>query len=74
MLESAASEYAFIELGVKKIKLEVFSDNERAINFYNKCGFEVVDIDIKIVDNKKILCMEKMKIYWINLSVLMVER
>jgi UDP-2,4-diacetamido-2,4,6-trideoxy-beta-L-altropyranose hydrolase/UDP-4-amino-4,6-dideoxy-N-acetyl-beta-L-altrosamine N-acetyltransferase len=62
LLESAASQYAFIELDVKKIKLEVFSDNERAINFYNKCGFEVVDIDIKKVTHQRILCMEKMKV------------
>jgi UDP-2,4-diacetamido-2,4,6-trideoxy-beta-L-altropyranose hydrolase/UDP-4-amino-4,6-dideoxy-N-acetyl-beta-L-altrosamine N-acetyltransferase len=62
LLESAASEYAFIELGVKKIKLEVFSDNERAIHFYNKCGFELVDIDTKKVNHQSILCMEKMKI------------
>jgi UDP-2,4-diacetamido-2,4,6-trideoxy-beta-L-altropyranose hydrolase/UDP-4-amino-4,6-dideoxy-N-acetyl-beta-L-altrosamine N-acetyltransferase len=62
ILESAASEYAFIELGVKKIKLEVFSDNERAIHFYNKCGFKLVDIDTKKMYHQKILYMEKMKI------------
>jgi len=60
LLESAASEYAFIELNVKKIKLEVFSDNERAIHFYNKCGFE--PIDTKKVNHQNIICMEKMKI------------
>jgi UDP-2,4-diacetamido-2,4,6-trideoxy-beta-L-altropyranose hydrolase/UDP-4-amino-4,6-dideoxy-N-acetyl-beta-L-altrosamine N-acetyltransferase len=60
LLESAASEYAFIELDVKKIKLEVFSDNERAIHFYNKCGFEL--IDSKKVNHKNIMCMEKIKI------------
>ena len=60
LLESAASEYAFIELNVKKIKLEVFSDNERAIHFYNKCGFKL--IDTKKVNYQNIICMEKMKI------------
>jgi len=60
LLESAASEYAFIELDVKKIKLEVFSNNERAIHFYNKCGFEL--IDTKKVNHQNIMCMEKMKI------------
>ena len=60
LLESAASQYAFIELGVKKIKLEVFSDNERAIHFYNKCGFEL--IDTKKVNHKNIMYMEKIKI------------
>jgi UDP-2,4-diacetamido-2,4,6-trideoxy-beta-L-altropyranose hydrolase/UDP-4-amino-4,6-dideoxy-N-acetyl-beta-L-altrosamine N-acetyltransferase len=60
LLESAASEYAFIELDVKKIKLEVFSDNERAIHFYNKCGFEL--IDTKKVNHQNIMYMEKMKV------------
>jgi UDP-2,4-diacetamido-2,4,6-trideoxy-beta-L-altropyranose hydrolase/UDP-4-amino-4,6-dideoxy-N-acetyl-beta-L-altrosamine N-acetyltransferase len=60
LLESAASEYAFIELDVNKIKLEVFSDNERAIHFYNKCGFRL--IDTKKVNHQNIMCMEKMKI------------
>jgi UDP-2,4-diacetamido-2,4,6-trideoxy-beta-L-altropyranose hydrolase/UDP-4-amino-4,6-dideoxy-N-acetyl-beta-L-altrosamine N-acetyltransferase len=60
LLESAASQYAFIELNVKIIKLEVFSDNERAIHFYNKCGFKL--IDTKKVNHKNIMYMEKMKI------------
>jgi len=60
LLESAASQYAFIELGVKKIKLEVYSDNERAINFYKKCDFN--PIDIKKENHKNIMCMEKIKV------------
>jgi len=60
MLESVASQYAFIELGVKKIKLEVYSDNKRAVYFYNKCGFEL--IEIKKVNHKSVMYMEKMKI------------
>ena len=60
LLESAASQYAFIELNVKIIKLEVFSDNERAIHFYNKCGFKL--IDTKKVNHKNIMYMEKMKV------------
>ena len=60
LLESAASQYAFIELNVKIIKLEVFSDNERAIHFYNKCGFEL--IDTKKVNHQNIMYMEKMKV------------
>jgi UDP-4-amino-4,6-dideoxy-N-acetyl-beta-L-altrosamine N-acetyltransferase len=60
LLESAASQYAFIELGVKKIKLEVYSDNERAIRFYNKCGFEF--IDTKKVNHQNIMYMEKTKV------------
>lgn len=29
----------FEQLNLHTIKLEVFSDNARAVNFYNKCGF-----------------------------------
>ncbi len=60
LLESAASQYAFIELNVKKIKLEVFSDNERAIHFYNKCGFKL--IDTKKENHQNIMRMEKIKV------------
>jgi len=60
LLESAASQYAFIELGVKKIKLEVYSDNERAINFYKKCDFN--PIDIKKENHQNIMRMEKIKV------------
>ena len=30
---------AFEQLNLHTLKLEVFSDNPRAVNFYNKCGF-----------------------------------
>ena len=61
LLESAASQYAFIELDVEKIKLEVFPDNERAIRFYNKCGFKF--IDTKKINHQNIMCMEKIKAF-----------
>jgi UDP-2,4-diacetamido-2,4,6-trideoxy-beta-L-altropyranose hydrolase/UDP-4-amino-4,6-dideoxy-N-acetyl-beta-L-altrosamine N-acetyltransferase len=57
LLEVAASRYAFIELGVKKIRLEVLSDNDRAINFYNKCGFYLVNTSKE--NHQNILYMEK---------------
>ena len=57
MLEAIAIHYAFIEWGVNKIKLEVLTNNERAINFYKKCGFKL--IDARKNNNKKILYMEK---------------
>ena len=57
ILEAAASHYAFEELSVKKIKLKVFSCNERAINFYQKYGFE--KLTIEKVDDKKMLYMQK---------------
>ena len=57
IVEAAASHYAFNELGVNKIKLEVFSNNERAVNFYNNCGFEL--IGMKRVNYQDMLNMEK---------------
>jgi len=57
LLEAVVSQYAFIKLNVNKIKLEVFSSNERAINFYNKCGFEF--IDTKKTIHQEIMRMEK---------------
>jgi UDP-2,4-diacetamido-2,4,6-trideoxy-beta-L-altropyranose hydrolase/UDP-4-amino-4,6-dideoxy-N-acetyl-beta-L-altrosamine N-acetyltransferase len=60
LLEKVASFYAFNELNVNKIKLDVFSDNNRAIEFYNKCGFKFVDT--KIVCKRNITCMEKMRV------------
>mgnify|MGYP004003451387 FL=1 len=59
LLEATASQYAFIELGVEKLKLEVLSNNERAINFYKKCSFEFVNT--KRTNNQGVLCMEKVK-------------
>jgi UDP-2,4-diacetamido-2,4,6-trideoxy-beta-L-altropyranose hydrolase len=60
LLELVMSKYAFIELNVKKIKLEVYSDNKRAINFYKNCSFS--PFYTKKVDRKNIICMEKIKI------------
>ncbi len=57
ILEAAASYYAFEELSVKKIKLKVFSCNERAINFYQKHGFE--KLTLEKVDDNKMLYMQK---------------
>ena len=61
LLEQVVSYYAFIELNVNKIKLEVFSDNDRAIDFYSKCGFKFVDTNI--VGRLNITYMEKMRFY-----------
>jgi UDP-2,4-diacetamido-2,4,6-trideoxy-beta-L-altropyranose hydrolase/UDP-4-amino-4,6-dideoxy-N-acetyl-beta-L-altrosamine N-acetyltransferase len=62
LLEAVASQYAFNELGLNKIKLEVFLDNERAINFYNKCGFKLVNT--RKINHQNILYMEKEKKHW----------
>jgi UDP-2,4-diacetamido-2,4,6-trideoxy-beta-L-altropyranose hydrolase/UDP-4-amino-4,6-dideoxy-N-acetyl-beta-L-altrosamine N-acetyltransferase len=60
LLEAVASQYAFIELNVNKIKLKVFSTNKKAIHFYNKCGFELINTEK--VNHQDILYMEKIKI------------
>ena len=57
ILEAAAIHYAFYELGVRKIKLKVLTNNDRAINFYKKSGFEL--INMKKVNKKDVFCMEK---------------
>ena len=57
ILEAAATHYAFYELGVKKIKLKVLTNNDRAINFYKKSGFEL--INMKKINKKDVFCMEK---------------
>ena len=57
LLISAASKYAFVELKVKKIKLEVFSNNKHAINFYKKHGFSL--INVKNLKYQNILYMQK---------------
>ena len=57
VLEAAADYFAFQELRVDKLRLEVFSNNKRAINFYNTSGYKV--IEAKIVNGKEIFCMEK---------------
>ena len=58
--EAAATHYAFHELGVRKLKLKVLTNNDRAINFYKKCGFEL--INMKKVNERDVLCMEKIYI------------
>jgi UDP-4-amino-4,6-dideoxy-N-acetyl-beta-L-altrosamine N-acetyltransferase len=60
ILETIATYYAFKRLGVSKLKLEVYSNNERAINFYNKCGFVLAKT--KKVNGKGLLYMEKTKV------------
>lgn len=38
-LMKALLSLTFDELNLHTLKLEVFSDNQKAVNFYNKCGF-----------------------------------
>ena len=56
ILEEVCIKYAFNILKLQTLKLEVFSENERAINLYKKFNFEKTGE--KIVKNKEIICME----------------
>lgn len=49
---------SFKELGLRKLRLEVFSDNKRAVNLYKASGFEV-EKAFKAVQGKEILLMIK---------------
>ena len=55
ILEDIAVQYSNTKLGLRKIYLEVYFDNDRAVNFYKNHGFKVN----KIIKNGKIYCMEK---------------
>ena len=60
LLESTAAIFAFKVLNVKKIFLEVFEDNVRAIDFYKRAGFKI--LDTKEVSQKIIIQMIKEEI------------
>ena len=49
-------EYSFNIINLNHIKASVFSDNTKAIDLYKKFNFK--KIDTKIVNNKKVICME----------------
>lgn len=49
-------DYSFDVLKVKSIFSEVFYSNEKAYQLYKKYNFK--EIDAKIVNNKKVICME----------------
>ncbi len=48
--------YSFNNLKVKRIFSEFFAENDKAHNLYKKFNFK--DISEKIVNNKKVICME----------------
>lgn len=56
ILEEICIKYAFDMLKLSKLKLEVFSDNKKALNLYKKYKFEKVDT--KIINSKDVICME----------------
>ncbi len=49
-------DYSFNDLKVKKIFSEVFAENDKAHSLYKNFNFK--DISEKIVNNKKVICME----------------
>jgi len=57
ILEAAGYYYANLKFGIKKLKLEVFSDNTRAIEFYKKCGYRFIGSNR--FQEKEIYIMEK---------------
>ena len=57
LLEEVASTYAFEQLKVKEINLQVYEDNKRAIDFYFKSGFKTQEI--KEFEGKNIVNMIK---------------
>jgi len=59
ILEEICISYVFEVLKFYKLKLEVFSKNERALNLYKKYQFK--EISIKEINNNKIVCMELAK-------------
>ena len=44
---------------LKKIKLEVLSNNKRAINLYQKSGYR--EAGIRNINNKRVVCMQRIK-------------
>lgn len=56
ILEEVCIKYAFDILNLKTLKLEVFCDNEKAINLYKKFKFK--ESGKKMIDNKEVICME----------------
>ncbi len=59
ILEEICIKYAFDILNLKTLKLEVFSDNKKAINLYKKFKFK--ESGEKMIDNKEVICMELSK-------------
>jgi len=56
VLEKICIDYVFENLKLLTLKCEVFSDNSRAIHLYRKFNFQ--QTELKIVNNKEVICME----------------
>jgi len=51
-----AIKYVFEYLKLEKLKLEVFSNNVKAINLYKKYNFK--EDGTKTINDKEVICME----------------
>lgn len=56
ILEEVSLHYAFNNLKVNKLKLEVFAENVQVRNLHKKYKF--IETDSKIINNKEVICME----------------
>lgn len=56
ILDPLCIEYAFNELGIKTLKLEVFSENIGVVNLHKKFKFK--EFDRKTVNGKEVICMK----------------
>jgi UDP-4-amino-4,6-dideoxy-N-acetyl-beta-L-altrosamine N-acetyltransferase len=56
ILEEVCIKYSFDIMKIKKLKLEVFSNNQKAISLYKKFNFQ--EVSKKEINNKKVICME----------------
>lgn len=56
MLLESVIKYAFEILKLDTLNLEVFADNEKALNLYKKQGFK--QSGVKTANDKDVICME----------------
>ena len=56
ILEEVCVKYSFDIIKIKKLKLEVFSDNKQVINLHKKFDFQ--EVSKKDVNNIEVICME----------------
>jgi len=56
ILEEVCIKYTFDIMNMKKLKLEVFSENKKALNLYKKFNFK--STGKKIINEKEVICME----------------
>ena len=56
ILEEVSIDYAFNILKLKRLKLEVFSDNIQVRNLHKKYNF--IETNKKLINNHEVICME----------------